>query len=57
MGKQLFHILAAAMGMTIAITGIAFVTQYFDVSNPKSGYALIAAGGLITLYYLNKLKS
>lgn len=57
MGRQFFYIIAAAMGMTIAITGIAFITEYFSVSNPKSGYGLLVVGGLITLFYLNKLRN
>ena len=57
MGKQLFYILAAAMGMTIAITGIAFLTGYFQVSNPKSGYVLLVIGGFLTIFYLNKMKN
>ncbi len=57
MGRQFFYIIAAAMGMTIAITGIAFITEYFSVSNPKSGYGLLVVGGFITLFYLNKLRN
>ena len=55
-GKRLFIILAAAFGMVIAITGICFITGYFQVSNPKSGYALLVIGGFLTLYYLRKMK-
>ena len=56
-GKRLFIILAAAFGMFIAITGICFITGYFEVSNPKSGYALLVVGGSIALFYLNKMRS
>lgn len=56
-GKRLFIILAAAFGMFIAITGICFITGYFEVSNPKSGYALLVVGGFIALFYLNKMRS
>lgn len=55
-GKKLFVILAAAMGMVITITGLCFITGYFQVSNPKSGYVLIVLGGFITLFYLNKMR-
>ncbi len=55
-GKKLFIILAAAMGMVITITGICFVTEYFTVNNPKTGYPLIVLGGFITLFYLNKMR-
>ena len=55
-GKRLFIILAAAMGMVIAITGICFITGYYEVNNPKSGYALLVIGGFITLFYLNKMR-
>ena len=55
-GKKLFTILAAAFGMFIAITGICFITEYFSVSNPKSGYVLLILGGLITIIYLRRLK-
>ena len=55
-GKKLFTILAAAFGMVIAITGICFVTGYFAGHSATSGYALIVVGGLVTIFYLRKLK-
>ena len=55
-GKKLFTILACAFGMVIAITGICFITGYFQVSNPNSGYVLLVLGGIMTLIYLRKLK-
>ena len=55
-GRKLFVILACAMGMVVAITGICFITGYYQVSNPKSGYVLLVLGGFVTLYYLKKLK-
>lgn len=55
-GKKLFTILAAAFGMVVAITGICFITEYFEVSNPKSGYILLVLGGIMTIIYLKKLK-
>lgn len=53
---MLFRILAAAMGMTIAITGLGYTTGYFPSAHPKMGYALLILGGLITIYYLNKMR-
>ena len=55
-GKKLFTILACAFGMVVAITGICFITGYFQVSNPNSGYILLVLGGIMTLIYLRKLK-
>lgn len=55
-GGTLFHIIAAAFGMTIAVVGIAFATGYFHVSNPKLGYPFIIIGGFLTFYYLSKLR-
>lgn len=53
---MLFRILAAAMGMTIAITGLGYITGYFSSAHPKMGYALLILGGLITIFYLNKMR-
>lgn len=53
---MLFKILAAAMGMTIAITGLGYITGYFPSAHPKMGYALLILGGLITIFYLNKMR-
>lgn len=55
-GGTLFHIIAAAFGMLIAIVGIAFATQYFYAPNPKFGYPLIIIGGFLAFYYLSKLR-
>ena len=55
-GKKLFVILAAAIGMVITITGLCFITGYYTVNNPKSGYVLVVIGGFITIYYLNKMR-
>lgn len=55
-GKKLFTILACAFGMVVAITGICFITGYFQVANPKSGYALLILGGIVTIFYLKRLK-
>ena len=56
-GRKLFHIMAAACGMFIAITGLAFKTGYFQVDHPDSGYVLLVIGAVITIYYLAKIKS
>ena len=55
-GKKLFVILAAAMGMVIAITGLTIIAGELVVKNPKSGYVLLVIGGFITVYYLNKMR-
>ena len=55
MGRQFLHIILAAVGMMIAITGIAFKTGYFQVSTPDSGYALLVIGIIITIFYLRKM--
>ena len=55
-GKKLFTILACAFGMVVAITGICFITEYFQVSNPNTGYILLVLGGFVTIFYLKKLK-
>ena len=56
-GKTLFNILAAAMGMVIAITGLCFKTGYFETSHPALGYVLIGLGLFVTIFYLGKLRS
>lgn len=56
MGRTLFYILAAAMGMVITITGIGIVTGQYDFTGEKGGYAMLAIGAFLTLYYLNKLR-
>ena len=55
-GKTLLHILCAGGGMVIAITGLAYITEYFPSNSPKMGYAFLVLGGAMTLYFLAKLK-
>lgn len=55
-GKTLFQILAAAMGMVIAITGLCFKTGYFETTHSDSGYILLGLGLFATIYYLAKLR-
>lgn len=55
-GKTFFNIIAAAIGMVIAITGICFKVGYFEVSRPDIGYVFLIIGLVITAWYLRKLK-
>ncbi len=55
-GKKLFTILAAAIGMVIAITGLGFASGQYTSASPKAGYALIIIGGFLTVFYINKLR-
>ena len=42
--------------MTIAVVGVAFVTEYFHSSNPRIGYPFIIIGGFVALYFVSKLR-
>ncbi len=55
-GKTLLYILGAGGAMMVAITGICYVTGYFQSSNSFTGYAFLGLGLALTIYFLSKLK-
>lgn len=55
-GKTLLYILGAGGAMMVAITGICYVTGYFQSSNSFTGYAFLGLGLALTIYFLSKLR-
>lgn len=55
-GKTLLHILCAAAGMVVAITGLGYVTGQFASGSPRLGYVFLILGGALTIYFLSRLK-
>ena len=56
-GKKFLHILIAAFGMYVIITGIAFKTGYFSGHTGNSSYLLMLVGLIIMVWGLMKLKN
>ena len=53
--KKFCYIMIAAIGMFIAITGIAYKTGYFPGHTGTSAYGLLFAGLVLTVFGLIKL--
>lgn len=55
-GKKFLYIMATAIGMTIAITGICYKTGYFPGHSTTSAFALLVVGVLLTVLGLINLR-
>ncbi len=55
-GKKFLYIMATALGMTVAITGICYKTGYFPGHSETSAFALIVIGVLLTVLGLMNLR-
>lgn len=54
-GKKFLYIILSAVGMLIAIIGIAYKTGYFPGHEGNSAYGLLFAGLVLTIFGLVKL--
>ncbi len=54
-GKRFLYIMASALGMTVAITGICYKTGYFPGHSDTSAFALIVIGVALTVLGLANL--
>ncbi|MCQ2546219.1 MAG: hypothetical protein MJ161_01560 [Clostridia bacterium] len=55
-GKKFLHIIMAGVGMMICVMGIAYKTGYFPGHSNASAMFFIAAGAIITIFGLIKMK-
>lgn len=55
-GRKFLHIIMAAAGMMICIMGIAYKTGYFPGHSNTSATFFMAAGAIIAIFGLIKMK-